>query len=1142
MSRGTVPPSSQPGEMPPRPPASRFETLIEERLGETRRQVKGVDVVAGILTLGIGTLAYLLLAVVLDHWVVPEGLGFWGRFLLLAGLLGGAGCYFVRVVLPPLMHRVNPIFAAHTIERSRPSLKNSLINFLLLRGHRQEVAPVVYQAMEHRAAVDLSQVEIEVAVERKHVFRLAYVLAAVVAVSGLYLALWPQKTAASAARVILPWAGIDAPTRVTIKDVDPGNMLADQAAYRGDFVTVSARVEGLHDDEEVVLYYSTADEQTDNEAITMKLIDGYRHQCQFPPGELRLQQDVRYRLEAGDCTTPWYKIEVQTAPAILVDAIQYEYPPYTGISDWTDEESRDIRAIEGTVVTIRATANRAIQRAAVDMNCDGQLGLEMTVDGDRATRRLPLRLDPADPSRPEYESYRLRFTDRNGRWNPRPIRHWIEVIPDLPPEIELLYPEETDVELAEDQRLEIRVRAEDPDFALSRVVLHAERDGEALPIAPLLDGQFEGEFQKEYVFQPSNFGLTGGDVVNYWAEAEDNKTPQPGVARTAQYRIRIVSPQRAESPRSASDAAQQSPSSLPDENPQDTPPQEPTDDGQPPPDAPPQEPDDNQSPGEKDDPGTKGEDPGEDSPNQEQADQPGESEASPDGEGKSESASDLKGEGEPSEESSEPIDPEAEPGDAVRKIIEQMEKQEKNGAQSDQPEPSEQKPGEQQPGEQQPGEQKPGEQQPGEQKPGEQQPGEQKPGEQQPGEQQPGEQQPGEQQPGEQKPGEQQPGEQQPGEQQPSEQQPGAQQPGEQQPGEQKPGEQKPGEQKPGEQQPGEQKPGEKQPQSQSGKGESSEDQSGSTTPQAGNQPKEKKPGEGGQDQPKPGQDSPDSPGTSPKQSDSESRTEGDRAGGGGKGGAQPANQDGTGSPGSNTDADEGASKSDQPGEGETGSRGGDKVETDQETGSSSTKPERDGSGRQPAQPGSEGAADNPNRPDDSSPGEPMQNPPDGGRPGDRTSEGPGAMGDGAPVTGGGLNQRLPGQSSPDNAEPGGDDPNLEYARKQSELVLEYLKNLSDQQRSELLDRLRWTEDQERAFRDKLAQWNGDAEERGPRGDAARDALLSFGLRPGGTELRSDQMAPDRLEKLREGLRSPAPGKWSEWLRAYNRGVAGGGR
>ena len=135
--------------------------------------------------LAIGVLAYLLAAAAIDHWLIVGGLGFSGRLWLWLVLLGTAGTYFARRVLPPLLHRINPIFAAATIEKSQPSLKNSLINFLLLRGRRQEVAPLVYQAMEYRAAADLSNVEIDVAVDRTHVIRLGYVLAGVVAVFSL---------------------------------------------------------------------------------------------------------------------------------------------------------------------------------------------------------------------------------------------------------------------------------------------------------------------------------------------------------------------------------------------------------------------------------------------------------------------------------------------------------------------------------------------------------------------------------------------------------------------------------------------------------------------------------------------------------------------------------------------------------------------------------------------------------------------------------------------------------------------------------------------------------------------------------------------------------------------------------------------
>ena len=62
---------------------------------QTRRQVKGVDIAGGLVTLAIGVLAYLLAAAVIDHWLIVGGLGFWGRLLLWLGLVGAAGTYFV---------------------------------------------------------------------------------------------------------------------------------------------------------------------------------------------------------------------------------------------------------------------------------------------------------------------------------------------------------------------------------------------------------------------------------------------------------------------------------------------------------------------------------------------------------------------------------------------------------------------------------------------------------------------------------------------------------------------------------------------------------------------------------------------------------------------------------------------------------------------------------------------------------------------------------------------------------------------------------------------------------------------------------------------------------------------------------------
>ncbi len=379
MSSGTVTPLPSPATPAPLP--SECEVVIQQRLEKTQRRVKGVDIAVGLITLSIGVLAYLLAAALIDHWLIVGGLGFWGRLGLWLVLCTAAGTYFACRLLPPLLNRINPLFAAATIEQSQPSLKNSLINFLLLRGRRQEVAPPVYQAMEYRAAADLSNIEIDVAVDRTHVVRLGCVLLAVVALFSLYLVLSPKSPMRSAARVLWPWSTIEAPTRVTIHDVQPG----DVTAYYGDVVTVSAELSGLRAGEPAVLVYRTADGQTVDQVIPLTQPEGdYRFHGRLPPGNLGLQQDHEYYLAAGDCRTRRYRVGVQIAPAIFVDKVTYHYPNHTGLADKTVERRGklqaigDLQAIEGTEVTLHATANAEIKpgKAEIDLGCTGHQGLK----------------------------------------------------------------------------------------------------------------------------------------------------------------------------------------------------------------------------------------------------------------------------------------------------------------------------------------------------------------------------------------------------------------------------------------------------------------------------------------------------------------------------------------------------------------------------------------------------------------------------------------------------------------------------------------------------------------------------------------------------------------------------------------------
>ena len=697
MSVGTATPPPLPPLAPVVPPPSRYEGLIEDRLRETRRRVKGVDIAVAVITLAIGLVVYLLAASLVDHWLVTGGLGFWSRLLLWVGLIAGGGAYFVLRVLPPLLHRINPVFAAATIEQSQPALKNSLINFLLLRGHRQEVAPVVFEAMEHRAATDLSRVRLDLAVDRAHIVRLGYVLAIVSALFAVYIALSPKSSFRSAARVLWPWSTIEAPTRVAIRDVTPG----DAPAFHGDTVTVSAEISGLEDNEPVLLIYSTADGQSVDQTIPMKLPDkGFRYECKLPPDKLGLQQDYLYRLTAGDAQTRPFKIEVRIAPAMAVDRVDYHYPPYTGIADQKIERQGDLRALEGTEVTLHATANTDIKRNSAELELGGaaRRAVKMTVDGRAATGQFFLRMKADDPAKPQHDAYQIRFADSRGQENLRPIRHRIEVVRDLPPDVQVIEPQKDEVHVAEDGEAVIRLRAEDPDFALQRVTLKAELREKALPITPLLDRAkpekaWPGEFKAAYTFQPAKLGLKAGDRVQYWGEAEDNKEPTPNISTTGKQWIVVVGPEREqpaaaqephraqrEQPQQGKDGQKKDGKQPGDEANQGQPPQENPEqkpgEAQPPKDG---QPDGQKDQGEQSNDGGKNADGGKsDGKNK----QPGDK-GQPGGE---QQAGDKGQQGtQPADQPNEKIDPKTDPGGAVQEILKDQQQQEqKQGEQKPQ--------------------------------------------------------------------------------------------------------------------------------------------------------------------------------------------------------------------------------------------------------------------------------------------------------------------------------------------------------------------------------------------------------------------------------------------------------------------------
>ena len=525
-------------------PKENQESFIDGQLRKTRAHVKMVDIAGGMMLLLAGSLVFWLVTALVDHWVVSGGLSFWGRTLFLVAYLGGASFYFATRILPLLIKRINPLYAAQTIERAQPTLKNSVLNFLFFRSHREGVPDGVYQAMQTQAAVGLHRAPIDTAVDRTRLIKLGYVLIGVLAVCCAYKIFSPKDPFQTVGRVVMPWADLLPSARVTIEDIQPG----DATAYRGQQVKISAQIHGLGNDEPVTLNFTTADGQNVERPVAMHVPkDGFRHECLLPGGESGLQADAEYWIAAGDAVSNHFHLDAINTPQIEIERLDFDYPDYMGkdFGHRSVEKQGDIKEYEGTRVTIHAVANHPIKQAYIDWDCDNTDDVKMKIDGQKATATFKLAFRKDDRQTPEHASYQLRFVTDAGYRNPEPVRHKIEVLPDLPPEISILAPKADELVVPLNGRETFKIRAADPDFKPQSVrVIAKDQDGKEVLSKDLLLEPLSGQFLGDYEFVPQKLGLKDKDVIDVYAVAIDNKTPDANRTETAlpHKTITIVAP------------------------------------------------------------------------------------------------------------------------------------------------------------------------------------------------------------------------------------------------------------------------------------------------------------------------------------------------------------------------------------------------------------------------------------------------------------------------------------------------------------------------------------------------------------------------------------------------------------------------
>lgn len=517
-----------------------FDEYISFQLERTRSNVRLTDLLTAVVGAGAMAVLYLLVFVVLDHWAFPGGLPQIARTSMLAVLALATIGWLVWKLAVPYMRHVNALFAARLIEKSHPELKSSLLNLVDLERSGREVPEDIRRAIEKRAAVTLSHVDVDQSVDRRALMRLSYALFIAVVLFCLYAVLSPKKPWSSIWRAIMPASSVAVSTRTEIIEVKPG----DVELLARSQLEVLADLRG-EIPEHVVLYYTTLDRKFVDEPIEMRPVDEFTKQFRaLVTGDngRGLLQNLTYRIEAGDARTRDYDVTVIQPPSAVVESLQFEFPPYMEMSP-SNHAGGNIDAWEGTTVTLTGRANVPIRSATLrfsdneDFSTRAEEVTAKVAENVRisASWKLTIRSDGTHP-----QFYHLQCRNDKGESDPEPILYTVRIRPDQAPDVALISPK-GDLDKPANALIPLVVEARDPDFKLRRISLRIEKDGEELIGPQIFEGMDQG-FRGSFDWDLGKHNLKPGDILSFWIEAQDNKQPVANRKNTPKLRIRIGEP------------------------------------------------------------------------------------------------------------------------------------------------------------------------------------------------------------------------------------------------------------------------------------------------------------------------------------------------------------------------------------------------------------------------------------------------------------------------------------------------------------------------------------------------------------------------------------------------------------------------
>jgi molybdenum-dependent DNA-binding transcriptional regulator ModE len=431
-------------------------------------------------------------------------------YTLLVGLL-------VRFTVLPLLKRVPDERVAMYLEEHEPSLEGGLVSAVEFGS--EEVPGQHSQAfIEHlvRSAVDgCAGVDDGRAIDRKPIVRSSGLLAGATAMGMAMLLFGPASLQRGTQTLLAPWASAEERSPYGI-DVLPG----DTTVARGSDLRLSALLGNFDSDRVELAVKRGAATQWDRWPMTVD-----ERTAEYAFLLFDLDERTEYFVEAAGVRSEVFEIEVADLPHVQQIDLEYHYPAYTRRKPQREEDGGDIAALRGTRVVLEVTPTISVDWAAILMDEQDTLTLDVAESG---ALRGEFRVQ-------RDGFYRILFTTAAGKIVPGSSDYIIDVLTDEAPSVAITDPGR-DLRVTNVEEVFAEIEAAD-DYGVGRLELIYSVNGGSEQTVILFEGtSIRQQVTASHTFFLEELDLRPGDLVSYFARARDtDKVTGPHEAVTDIY-------------------------------------------------------------------------------------------------------------------------------------------------------------------------------------------------------------------------------------------------------------------------------------------------------------------------------------------------------------------------------------------------------------------------------------------------------------------------------------------------------------------------------------------------------------------------------------------------------------------------------